>query len=255
MAGRKKILIFIPAYNAERTLPGVLDRIPERLKKRVGEILVIDNASRDGTYDAAARYRKERKMRNLHVIRNERNLGYGGSQKKAYRYAIDHGYDIVVMLHGDAQYAPEKVPFILEPLENGKADFVFGSRMAGNPLGGGMPFWRYFGNRALTTMQNVVLGMNLSEYHSGFRAFSCAALKRVPFRRCADDYHFDNDIMVQFVIGRMRIVERPIPTHYGKESKSPNVPETFNYSVHIVLSLLEYALHRLGIRKVEKFDF
>jgi glycosyltransferase involved in cell wall biosynthesis len=254
MAG-KKIIIFIPTYNAARTLPTVLDRIPEALKKRVGEILVIDNASRDSTYITAVKYKEDRKMHNLHLIRNERNLGYGGSQKKAYQYAVDKGYDIVVMLHGDAQYAPEKVPLILEPLEKGKADFVFGSRMAGNPLAGGMPFWRYFGNRCLTTMQNVVLGMHLSEYHSGFRAFSCDALKKIPFRKCADDYHFDNDIMLQFVIARMRIAERPIPTHYGKESKSPNVSETFNYSMNIVLSLAEYMLHRWGVRKLDKFDF
>lgn len=251
----KKIIIFIPTYNAAHTLPAVIDRIPENLKRKVGEILVIDNASSDNTYITAVKYKEDRKMHNLEVIKNERNLGYGGSQKKAYQYAIDKGYDIVVMLHGDAQYAPEKVPLILEPLEKGQADFVFGSRIKGDPLAGGMPIWRYLGNRAITFFQNLVLGMNLSEYHSGFRAFSCDALKKIPFQRCADDYHFDNDIMIQFRLAGMRIMERPIPTHYGKESRSPTVKQTFDYTVNIFLSLGEYVLHRIGVRKVRKFDF
>ncbi|VVC03149.1 UDP-N-acetylglucosamine--dolichyl-phosphate N-acetylglucosaminyltransferase [Candidatus Burarchaeum australiense] len=254
MAG-KKIVIYIPTYNVAHTLPNVLDRIPPELKKRASELLVIDNASSDNTYLTAVQYKADKRLHNMHVIKNERNLGYGGSQKKAYQYAIDHGYDIIVMLHGDAQYAPEKVPLILKPLENDEADFVFGSRMAGNPLGGGMPLWRYFGNRVITFCQNLVLGLHLSEYHSGFRAFSCKALKKIPFQRCADDYHFDTDILIQFRLADMRIAEEPIPTHYGKESRSPTVLQTVNYTINIFIALFEYMVHRLGIRKVAKFDF
>ncbi|RLG20149.1 glycosyltransferase family 2 protein [Candidatus Micrarchaeota archaeon] len=251
----KKIIIFIPTYNAAETLPLVIDRIPGRLKKRVKEILIIDNASPDNTYMTAVNYKADRKMHNMQVIRNEKNLGYGGSQKKAYQYAIDKGYDIIVMLHGDAQYAPEKIPLILKPLETGEADMVFGSRMRGDPLGGGMPVWRYFGNRIITVAENFVLGLNLSEFHSGFRAFSCKALQNIPFTRCANDYHFDTDILIQFRLADMRIAEEPIPTHYGRESKSPTVIQTVKYTVNIFFSLIEYLLHKSGIKRVEKFDF
>ncbi|MDO8339024.1 MAG: glycosyltransferase family 2 protein [Candidatus Burarchaeum sp.] len=254
MAG-KKIVIYVPTYNVAHTLPLVLDRIPAELKTRASELLIIDNASSDNTYLTAVQYKKDKKLHNMHVIRNERNLGYGGSQKKAYQHAIDEGYDIIVMLHGDAQYAPEKVPLILGPLEKDEADFVFGSRMTGNPLGGGMPLWRYVGNRVITFCQNLVLGLHLSEYHSGFRAFSCKALKKIPFQRCADDYHFDTDILIQFRLANMRISEEPIPTHYGKESRSPTVVQTVNYTINIFIALAEYIVHRLGIRKVSKFDF
>jgi len=250
-----KIVIFIPTYNAAKTLPGVLDRIPAGLRRRAKEILVVDNASPDGTYMTAVRYKEERKMRNMNVIRNERNLGYGGSQKRAYEYALGRGYDIIVMLHGDAQYAPEKVPLILRPLERGEADMVFGSRMSGDPLGGGMPLWRYLGNRIITAAENLVLGLKLSEFHSGFRAFSCKALGRIPFRRCADDYHFDTDILIQFRLAGMRIAEEPIPTHYGKESRSPSVAQTVLYTINVFLSLLEYLMHRWGIKRVGKFEF
>ena len=249
------MIIFIPTYNAAETLPFVMDRIPGELKRKVGEILVIDNASPDNTYMTAVKYKADKKVHNMHVIKNERDLGYGGSQKKAYQYAIDNGYDIIVMLHGDAQYAPEKIPLILKPLEHDEADMVFGSRMRGDPLGGGMPVWRYMGNRLITIAENLVLGLNLSEFHSGFRAFSCKALKRIPFKKGADDYHFDTDILIQFRVAEMRIAEEPIPTHYGRESRSPTVMQTVNYTINIFLSLLEFLLHKWGIKRVGKFDF
>jgi len=251
----KKIIIFIPTYNAAETLPIVIDRIPEKLRDRVKEILVLDNASPDNTYMTAVKYKSDRKLHKMRVIRNERNLGYGGSQKKAYEYAVKQGYDIIMMLHGDAQYAPEKIPLILKPLEKGEADMVFGSRMSGDPLGGGMPLWRYLGNRVITVAENLVLGLNLSEFHSGFRAFSCKALKKIPFKKSADDYHFDTDILIQFRLANMRIAEEPIPTHYGKESRSPTVVQTINYTINIFFSLIEYTLHKWGIKKVRKFEF
>lgn len=254
MQKQKKIAIFIPTYNAGSTVPLVIDRIPNDIKKEVKEIFVIDNASPDNTYLTIIGYKAKKKMSNLKIIRNERNLGYGGSQKKAFRYAIKKGYDIIVMLHGDAQYAPEKIPLILEPLEEEKADMVFGSRMSGAPLKGGMPLWRFFGNRVLTMLENLILGLNLSEYHSGFRAFSCDALKQIPFNLCTNDYNIDTDILIQFKLKGLRIAERPIPTHYGEESKSPTVNQTFLYSYNILKSLYYYYLHVRGIRRVAKFD-
>jgi len=246
-----KIAIYIPAYNAGRTLPLVLDRIPEEVKRRVGEIFIVDNASPDNSYLIGIGYKNEKGLPNLNVYKNERNLGYGGSQKFAYRYAVEKGYDVVVMLHGDAQYAPEKVAYLLEPFENGEADMVFGSRMAGLPLKGGMPLHRFLGNKFLTAVENYVLDWNLSEYHSGFRVFSCAALKQVPFHLCSDDYHFDTEILVQFKLKGLRVVERPIPTHYGEERSYVNV---WQYGFHVLYAMAEYALHKKGIRRVEKFD-
>lgn len=246
-----RIAIYIPAYNAGRTLPVVLDRIPQDVKSRVEEIFIVDNASPDNTYLIAVGYKTEKGTHNLNIIRNKSNLGYGGSQKVAYRYAVDKGYDVVVMLHGDAQYAPEKIAYLLEPFDQGEADMVFGSRMAGLPLEGGMPLHRFLGNKFLTAVQNYVLDWNLSEYHSGFRVFSCAALNKVPFHLCSDDYHFDTEILVQFKLKGLRVVERPIPTHYGTERSYVNV---WRYGFDILYVMTEYIFHQRGVRRVDKFD-
>ena len=165
----KEIAIFIPERNVGTALITTIERIPEKIKNEVGEIFVIDNASSDDTYEIAVDFKERSKMNNLKIIKNEKNLGYGGSQKKAYSYAVKEGFQIIVMLHGDAQYSPEYIQDIIRPLQNEEADFVFGSRITGNPLEGGMPKWRYFGNRILTKIQNYVLNLNLSEYHSGYR--------------------------------------------------------------------------------------
>lgn len=250
----KKIAIFIPAYNAATTIPLVIDRIPDSIKSRVKEIFVVDNASEDNTYLTVIGYKQLKNLNNLSVIRNDTNKGYGGSQKIAYKYAIEKGYDIIVMLHGDAQYAPEKIPLLLDPVEKNEADLVFGSRIKGNPIAGGMPFWRFFGNRVLTHIENGILGTNLSEFHSGFRVYSCEALKKIPFHLCSDNYYFDTEILIQFSLKSLKIAERPIPTHYGKESHSPSVAQTFNYSVNILRAVWKFLLHKYKIKKVDMFD-
>lgn len=248
---KSKIAIFIPAYNAAYTLPIVLDRIPPETKEKVEQIFVIDNASPDNTHLIGIGYREQTGLDKLQVFRNETNLGYGGSQKLAYRYAIDRGFDIVVMLHGDAQYAPEKIPYLLGPLENDEADMVFGSRIAGLPLRGGMPLYKFLGNKFLTAIQNRVLGMDLSEFHSGFRLFKCAALAQVPFDLCADDYHFDTDIIIQLKIKGLRIRELPIPTYYGKEKCGVNV---VRYGLNVLKSMSEYWLWKKGLISAPKFQ-
>src|SRR3989338_5386166 len=159
------IVIYIPAYNVGHTLPRVLERIPEELSPIVKEILIVDNASTDNTYITAVQWKD--KLKNITIIQNQTNQGYGGSQKIAYQHCIEKGYDYVVMLHGDAQYAPEFIPQLLEKAQQSNADLVFGSRIKGKPLQGGMPLWRYAGNRFLTWLENTVLDMNLSEFHSG----------------------------------------------------------------------------------------
>lgn len=247
-----KIGIFIPTYNASRTLPVVLDRIPRDLKDNVKEIFVIDNASPDNTYLTALGYQAASGLPNLRVFRNERNIGYGGSQKRAYQYCIDQGFDVVVMLHGDAQYAPEKIPYLLEPFERREnVDMVFGSRIAGLPLKGGMPLHRFLGNKFLTAVENLVLGWDLTEYHSGFRVFSCKALAQVPFHLCSDDYHFDTEILIQFKLRCLKVAERPIPTYYGTERSYVNVVK---YGLFILATLWQYLLHVKAIKRYPKFD-
>lgn len=250
----KKVAIFIPVYNAAATLPIVLERIPKELKKLVQEIFVIDNASADNSHLIGIGYKHQKGIHNLNIYRNEKNQGYGGSQKKAYSYCIQRGYDIVVMLHGDAQYAPEEIPKILEPILYDHADMVFGSRMRGNPLAGGMPLYKYIGNRILTKIENLVLGLQLSEFHSGFRAFNCKSLQQVPFELCSNDYYFDTDILIQFKLKNLKIMECAIPTHYGEESHSPSPRQLLSYTMNILFTLFNLILHRNKLRYFKKFD-
>ncbi len=159
---------------------------------------------------------------------------------------IAHGFDVVVMLHGDGQYAPEKMEYLLEPIYQGKADHVFGSRMTGDPRAGGMPIHRYLGNKFLTTVENWMLGWNLSEYHSGYRIYMVNALKKIPFERCSGEYHFDSQILVQIRMAGLRVVERTIPTFYGSEKCY--VP-LFKYGKDVLKTMIEYVLHVWGIKK------
>ena len=241
-----KIAIFIPAFNAASTIVNVLDRIPAAIKQRVGEIFVIDNNSTDGTNMVVIDYRNQHGMHNLEVIRNPENMGYGGSQKIAYQRCIDKGYRCVAMLHGDAQYAPELIETLIDPVARGEADMVFGSRMRGDPLGGGMPLIRFLGNRVLTTLQNLFLGTNLSEFHSGYRVYSVKALAQVPFRRFSSDYHFDTEIIILFVHQKLRIMEMPIPTHYGDEKNYVNI---WDYGTKVLVTTFTYFLHRVRWRR------
>jgi glycosyltransferase involved in cell wall biosynthesis len=246
-----KIAIYIPAYNGASTIPMVLDRIPEHIRRIAAEIFIVDNASPDNTYLVGLGYAAQKGLTNLRVYRNETNRGYGGSQKFAYQHCIDNGFDLVIMLHGDAQYAPEKIPYLLEPFMYGEADMVFGSRMTGDPRAGGMPLHRYWGNIFLTKIENWVLGWNLSEYHSGYRVYSCEALKKIPFHKCSDAYHFDTEILVQFALAGLRVVERTIPTYYGSEKCYVNV---WKYGLDILWTMAEFSLHKRGWRRVEKFE-
>ena len=250
-----KIAIFIPAYKAVKTLDSAIRRIPPKIKNKVAEIYVFDDASDDNTYLAGIGYKNLHNIKNLSIYKNHKNLGYGGNQKKGYNYAIKKNYDIVVMLHGDVQYAPEKIPDIIRPIEKGEADVVMGSRIMGHPVKQGMPVWKYLGNRTLTFIENIFLGVNLTEYHTGFRAFRCDALKEIPFSRCSNDYDFDTEVILQLMLKNKRIKEIPIPTHYGPESHQITFFLTLGYAFRIIRSLIQYKLHTSGIKKVYKFDF
>lgn len=249
-AVNKKIGILIPAYNTEKFIISVVNRIPEEIKSKVEEIVIIDDHSKDNTSEVVKKYVKEQNAKNITLFYNETNLGYGGTQKKGYTYFIGRGYDIVILLHGDGQYAPEVLPELLRPLEEGQCDAVFGSRMFTNALKGGMPFYKYMGNKFLSKLENLFLGMNLTEFHSGYRIYSCHALKKVPFMYNTRDFHFDTEIIIQFKDNNFKILELPIPTYYGDEISNL---KSISYGINVLKAVLGYKLHVWGIYNNKKY--
>jgi 2-polyprenyl-3-methyl-5-hydroxy-6-metoxy-1,4-benzoquinol methylase len=243
--GQKTIGVLIVAYNAEVTLSSVLDRIPEHFRHRITRILVSDDASQDSTYVVGTSYAALNPESPLTVIRQPKNLGYGGNQKACYRWAIEHDLDIVVLLHGDGQYAPELLPQIVAPLDEGTADMVMGSRMMAKREArrGGMPLYKFVGNIILTRAQNALMGVHLSEWHSGYRAFSVRALHSVPFGGNSDGFDFDSQIIIQFIDAQKRIAEIPIPTYYGDEISHVN---GMRYAAQVVGHVLRYRMGRMG---------
>ena len=203
-----KIGILVVAYNAASTLAAVLDRIPVDFRPHISEVIVSDDHSQDSTYLVGLGYQQLSDLP-ITVIRQPANLGYGGNQKACYQVAIDHGLDVVVLLHGDGQYAPECLPQIVAPILDGEADAVFGSRVMvkGAARKGGMPLYKYVGNRILTRFENAVLGTDLTEFHSGYRAYRVDALEHIPFERNADGFNFDTQIIIQLHDAGKRIVE------------------------------------------------
>jgi glycosyltransferase involved in cell wall biosynthesis len=251
--GNQRVLIFIVAYNAEKTIESVLDRIPPELRTRNVEVLVIDDSSKDATFRTGLKREDRAGDFKITMLRNPENQGYGGNQKLGYRYAIDHGFDIVALIHGDGQYAPEKLPTLIEPFLKGEADAVFGSRMINkqDALKGGMPLYKWVGNQVLTTFQNRMLGSKLSEFHSGYRLYSTKALARIPFERNSNDFHFDTDIIVQLHFAGLRIVEIPIPTFYGDEICHVN---GMKYAWDIFRTMLRAKFHEMNLLYDRKFD-
>lgn len=247
----ERLAIYIPAYNAASTVTSVLDRIPHDVRASAEEIFVVDNASSDDTIGLLRAFREDRNMTNLEIIRNERNLGYGGSQKVAYKRCLEREFSCIAMLHGDAQYAPEHIKTLIQPVLAGEADMVFGSRIAGHPIQGGMPIHRWLGNRILTIFQNLLLGTGLSEFHSGYRVYSAEALRKIPFDRLSSDYHFDTEIVILLLHHKCRIKEVPIPTHYGDEENYVNI---WRYAMDVVVTTLSYFLHKTGLRRSKNWS-
>lgn len=244
MERKKKIIVVMPAYNAEKTLERTLDDIP---RDWVDEIILCDDCSRDGTVELARRL-------GLRVLVHERNKGYGGNQKTCYTEAMKLGGDIMVMIHPDHQYDPTVIPQLILPLLNGECDAVFGSRMlGGKPIEGGMPKWKYLSNIFLTAVENVVFYMYLTEYHSGLRAYSRRYLESVNFLANSDDFVFDSEIIAQGVIHGMRIKEIPIETRYFEEASRIGFGRSVVYGLSILLTLLKFKLHKHGIIKYRMF--
>ena len=216
----KRIGILIVAFNAVTTLSKVLQRITPAVWQNVEEVAVFDDASQDSTYELAVGMKAMRDLPKLHVLHHKKNLGYGGNQKAGYQYFMDKGFDIVVLLHGDGQYAPEILSHLYSPIVRGEASAVFGSRMMmtyGGPLKGGMPLYKYVGNRILTILENRALGLNLTEFHSGYRAYDLHALRCLNLANMTNDFHFDTEIIIKLHHERFLIKEVPIPTYYGNE--------------------------------------
>ena len=240
-----RIGILVVAYNASSTLAKTLDRIPVDFRGRISEVFVCDDASDDGTYLVGLGYRQLSDDLPITVIRHTRNLGYGGNQKAGYLLAIDHDLDVVVLLHGDGQYAPELIPLMVEPLIRGECDAVFGSRMMqkGAARDGGMPLYKYVGNRVLTSLENRVLGSGLSEFHSGYRAYNVHTLAELDLTATSNGFNFDTQIIIALHSHGKKIVEIPIPTYYGDEICYVN---GLRYASDVLKDVAVYRLATMG---------
>ena len=214
-------VVTLPAYRAEDTLEKTIGALPAGT---ADHLLLVDDASPDGTVDLARRL-------GIDVRVHDRNRGYGANQKTCYREALDLGATVIVLLHPDYQYDPSAVPALVAPIVAGVADFAFGSRFActGNPRAGGMPLYRYWGNRFSTVVENLLLGTHFTEMHSGMKAYSRRFLESVPFDSYSDDFVFDTEILVAAVLGGFRIQEVAIATRYSRESSSINVGRSLEY--------------------------
>lgn len=240
MLNGKKIVVIMPAYNAEKTLKQTYDEIYHDF---VDEIILVDDNSNDSTKFVA-------KELNITTIVHNENKGYGGNQKSCYKAALKAGADIVVMLHPDYQYTPKLIPAIVSMIAFGEYDAVMASRMLGNSaLKGGMPFYKFIANKFLTAFENLFLGENLSEYHTGFRGFSKEVLEKLPLEDCNDDFIFDNEILTLLFYYGYKIGEISCPTKYFKEASSINFVRSCKYGLGVLdLSLKYFFAKKLGIK-------
>lgn len=251
---KEKLLVFIVAYNAARTIQDVLRRIPRELNDRYClEVLVIDDFSTDNTLlEAQAIIDKQELGFYVRLLANPNNLGYGGNQKLGLYYAIENDFEVVALLHGDGQYAPEFLPKLVTPLFKNSCDALLGSRLAerGEALRGGMPVYKFVGNRILTTFQNVVLGTNFTELHSGYRLYRVDALRNIRFERNTNGFNFDTELCYQFLERRLRFSEMPIPTYYGDEIC---YVDGLRYAWEVFKATLSAKAHRLGFSSDHRY--
>jgi len=240
MLNNKKIVVIMPAYNAEKTLLKTYNEIPKDI---VDEIILTDDASTDNTVEIT-------KNLNIKTVAHETNKGYGANQKTCYDYALKENPDIIIMLHPDYQYTPKLIYAMASLIAVGEYDVVLASRILGRgALKGGMPVYKYIANRLLTFFQNLVLGYKLTEYHTGYRAFSSEVLKKIPYKINSDDFIFDNEILIQIIHHGFRIAEISCPTKYFPEASSINFRRSVKYGLGIVFNCFKYILHKAKIRK------
>ena len=246
MFKEKRVVVVLPAYNAEKTLEATYREIPMDV---VDEVVLVDDASSDSTL------LKARELGIRHVIRHESNRGYGGNQKTCYRKALEIGADIVVMLHPDYQYTPQLIHAMTSIIGNGVYPVVFGSRILGKgALRGGMPMYKYVANRLLTFLQNLLLNQKLSEYHTGYRAYSGEVLKSLNLDACDDDFIFDNEIVSQVFYRGYEIGEVTCPTKYFDEASSINFRRSVKYGLGCLRVSLVHRLCRMGLMRSRLYD-
>lgn len=244
MTNGVKVVVVMPAYNAARTLERTYNDLPPDV---VDHIILVDDVSQDETVDVARRL-------GLKTIIHIQNRGYGGNQKTCYIEALKDGADVVVMLHPDYQYDSRLVPQLIAPILEGRADMVLGSRLAGGQaLSGGMPWWKFASNRALTIVENIALGQHLSECHTGFRAYSRRLLETIPFLLNSDKFVFDTEVIAQAAAFGFTITEIPVPTRYFPEASSVNFRNSVIYGVATLAVMLRYLLDRWGVRRSPQF--
>ena len=236
--------VVLPAYNAELTLVRTFKEIPLDI---VDDVILTDDCSRDGTRELARTFA-------IHTIAHEKNRGYGGNQKTCYTAALERGADIVVMLHPDYQYSPKLVTAMASMIASGHYDVVMASRILGKgALAGGMPLYKYIANRALTFVENILLGQKLSEYHSGYRAWSRKVLETLPLEACSDDFVFDNQMLAQAAWCDFAIGEISCPTRYFEEASSINFRRSCIYGLGVLGTALTYRLARMGLKRPALF--
>jgi len=241
----QRVAVVLPAYNAARTLQKTYSEIPHDI---VDDVILTDDASRDDTVELA-------RSLGIYTLQHERNRGYGGNQKTCYTAALRRGADIVVMLHPDYQYAPRLVTAMTSMIVSGHYDAVLGSRiLGGGALAGGMPLYKYVSNRFLTLVENLLIGQKLSEFHTGYRAWSRTVLERLPLLNCSDDFVFDNQMLVQAVHFGFRIGEISCPTRYFPEASSINLPRSVTYGMGVLGTAATFRLHRMGIINSKLFN-
>ena len=240
MYNGKKVVVVLPAYNAALTLEKTYSEIPFPL---VDEVVLVDDASKDNTSEVG------KSLGIKHVIRHEKNKGYGGNQKSCYEKALELGGDIVIMLHPDYQYTPKLLMSIIGVIGNEVYPIMFGSRILGNgALEGGMPIWKYIANRILTTTQNILMGQHLSEYHTGYRAYSGEVLRAINFQKLSNDFVFDNQIVAQIFDKGFSIGEITCPTKYFEEASSINLSRSITYGFGVLHTAFRYRFHKWGFK-------
>ena len=238
MIDGQRVVVVLPAYEAAATLPAVVTTL--RAQAALDEILCVDDGSADGTAAVAAAL-------GIPTLVHPTNRGYGANQKTCYRAALDRGADIVVMVHPDGQYDPRLATALAALIAAGCYDAVLGSRITGHALAGGMPLYKYVANRVLTALENLALGLKLSEYHSGYRAYRADLLRAIPWQRLSDDFLFDNQILVQAHWARFRIGEMSCPTHYGPESHSIRFRRAVRYGFGVLAAATRYRFATWGV--------
>jgi glycosyltransferase involved in cell wall biosynthesis len=241
----KRICVVLPAYNAEKTLKQTVEEIP---RDYIDDVVLVDDASADNTAELA-------RALGIHTVVHARNLGYGGNQKTCYRQALERGADIVIMLHPDYQYTPKLLVAMGSLIAAGQYDVVLGSRiLSEGALKGGMPVYKYISNRFLTLVENLLLGKKLSEYHTGYRAFSKEVLESLPLERNSDDFIFDNQMLAQAIYRGCRIGEISCPTKYFPEASSINLRRSIVYGLGVLKVSLQFRLSKLGLARVKIFE-